>query len=196
MRLGEWRHVCVDVQQMFARDTPWHVPWMKKALPAIVAIAEASPQRTLFTRFIPPSTADAAVGAWKDYYRRWWMMTGEHLQPEMLQLVPELHALVPPARVIDKPVYSPWLGDTLRALLVRERVETLVITGGETDVCVMATVFGAIDHGYRVILATDAVCSGMDETHDASLALLRKRFSAQMTTLTTDDLMSLLAHQR
>ncbi|KQW29521.1 cysteine hydrolase [Rhizobium sp. Root274] len=193
MRLGEWRHICVDVQHMFARDTPWHLPWMKKALPTIVSIAEASPRRTLFTRFIPPPTADAAVGAWKDYYRRWWMMTGEHLPDEMVQLVPELKALVPPARVIDKPVYSPWLNPTLATLLSREQVETLVVTGGETDVCVMATVLGAIDHGFHVILVTDAVCSGLDETHDASLALLGKRFSAQMTTLSADELLSAIA---
>jgi hypothetical protein len=31
---------------------------------------------------------------------------------------------------------------------------TLVITGGETDVCVMATMLGAIDWGFRVILVT------------------------------------------
>lgn len=114
----------------------------------------------------------------------------------MVQLIPELKALVSPARVIDKPVYSPWLDQNLARLLVREHVETLVITGGETDVCVMATVLGAIDHGFRVVLVTDAVCSGLDETHDASLALLSKPFSAQMTTLSTDELLAVIADQR
>jgi nicotinamidase-related amidase len=31
--------------------------------------------------------------------------------------------------------------------------------------------------GYKVILLEDAVCSGADETHDASLKLLGDRFS-------------------
>jgi hypothetical protein len=31
--LGNWRHICVDMQRMFAEDTPWHVPWMKEVSP-------------------------------------------------------------------------------------------------------------------------------------------------------------------
>jgi hypothetical protein len=45
------------------------------------------------------------------------------------------------------------------------------ITGGETDVCVLATMFGAIDWGLRVIVVTDAACSSADETRDATMAL-------------------------
>ena len=42
-----------------------------------------------------------------------------------------------------------------------------MITGAETDVCVLATVLGAVDYGYRVVLVTDAVCSHSDTGHDA-----------------------------
>ena len=39
--------------------------------------------------------------------------------------------------------------------------------------CVLATVIGAVDHGYRVIVVvTDAVCSSSDEGHDAMLETL------------------------
>ena len=57
---------------------------------------------------------------------------------------------------------------------------TLTITGAETDVCVLATVFGAIDFGYRVVLATDALCSSSDTTHDALLTLYQERFAQQI----------------
>jgi nicotinamidase-related amidase len=40
----------------------------------------------------------------------------------------------------------------------------MVITGTETDVCVLATVLGAIDFGYWVVLAIDALCSSSDAT--------------------------------
>jgi nicotinamidase-related amidase len=43
-------------------------------------------------------------------------------------------------------------------------------------VCVLAAAIGAIDFGYSVILMKDAVCSGADETRDASLELLGDRF--------------------
>ncbi len=54
------------------------------------------------------------------------------------------------------------------------------MTSGETDVCVMATILGAIDLGYRVILVEDAVCRSDDQTSDASLEFLRNRFSVEL----------------
>ncbi len=59
------------------------------------------------------------------------------------------------------------------------------MTGGETDVCVLAAVLGAIDLGYEVKLLGDAVCSCADETHDTTLKLLGDRFSVQVEVLTT-----------
>ena len=67
----------------------------------------------------------------------------------------QLARLVPPATVIDKRVYSPWLDTGLDGLLRERGVETLIVTGAETDVCVLASVLGAVDLGYRVIVVTD-----------------------------------------
>jgi nicotinamidase-related amidase len=55
-----------------------------------------------------------------------------------------------------------------------------VITGGETDICVLATVLGAIDRGFRTIIVTDAICSSADQTHDALMELYHSRFSEQV----------------
>jgi nicotinamidase-related amidase len=55
-----------------------------------------------------------------------------------------------------------------------------MITGSETDVCVLASVLGAVDRGYRVIVVRDAVCSSSDEAHDALLDLYHKRFDIQI----------------
>lgn len=181
-----WSHICVDMQRMFAEDTPWHVPWMSKIVPAIAEVVERHPQKTIFTRFVPPMRAGQAAGMWKTYYEKWWMMTGEHLSAELVDLLPQFGALTPPARVFDKRTYSPWLSGLLHQRLSNEGVDTVVLTGGETDVCVLATALGAIDRGYRVILLKDAVCSGLDDTHDACLELLNERFSAQVSVLTTE----------
>ncbi|RJL21521.1 cysteine hydrolase family protein [Paracoccus siganidrum] len=61
-------------------------------------------------------------------------------------------------------------------------ISTLIVTGGETEVCVLATVLGAIDRGYRVILVSDAVCSSSDPTHDAALRIYEARFGQQVET--------------
>ena len=63
--------------------------------------------------------------------------------------------------------------------------ETLVITGGETDVCVLATVMAAVDLGFRIVLPTDALCSARDGTHDALLKLYEERFTNQIWTTST-----------
>ncbi|WP_163879170.1 cysteine hydrolase family protein [Rhizobium laguerreae] len=185
--VSEWRHLCVDVQRMFAEDTPWHVPWMARVSPQIEELAGRHPSRTIFTRFLPPERADDMPGKWRDYYRKWWMMTGEHLPRDLIDLASSLAALVPPARYFDKRTYSPWIDGRLHAILQSERVDTLVVTGGETDVCVLATTLGAIDLGYRVIVLKDAVCSGADDTHDASLELLHDRFSVQLELIETEE---------
>ena len=184
--IGEWRHLCVDMQRMFAEDTPWHVPWMARVSPQIEELAGRHSSRTIFTRFLPPEHADEMPGKWRDYYRKWWMMTGEHLPRDLVDLAPSLASLVPPARHFDKHTYSPWIDGRLHPILQSERVDTLVITGGETDVCVLATALGAIDLGYRVIVLKDAVCSGADDTHDASLELLHDRFSVQLELMETE----------
>jgi len=56
----------------------------------------------------------------------------------------------------------------------------IAVAGAETDVCVLATVLGAVDLGYRVIVAADAICSSIDETHDALMRLYGERFSEQI----------------
>ena len=182
-------HICVDVQTMFAADTDWHAPWLVKVLPAIEAIVDRDPPHTIFTRFIPPAQPAEASGAWRDYYQRWPRMTRALLPSEMLEVVPALRRYIPPARQLDKSIYSPWLLTELHAGLHREGVDTIIVTGGETDVCVLTTVLGAIDLGYRVILPTDAVFGSADQTHDATLTLYRSRFGQQLTACTTQDLL-------
>jgi nicotinamidase-related amidase len=182
-------HICVDVQAMFATDTDWHTPWLPKVLPAIEILVERDPSRTIFTRFIPPARMEDAAGAWRDYYRRWPNMTRQRLPEAMLEVVPALRRHIPPARLLDKAIYSPWLLSGLHRTLQREGVDTLVITGGETDICVLATVLGAIDLGYRVLLPTDAVFGSADQTHDATLTLYRSRFGQQLTACTAQELL-------
>jgi nicotinamidase-related amidase len=179
-------HICVDMQRLFAERTDWHTPWMTKVLPNVQRLAEAQPARTIFTRFIPARHAGEGRGTWKRYYERWSSMTIDALGPDMVELVPELARFVPPATVFDKHVYSPWVEGDLDDLLRRRGIDTLVVTGGETDVCVLATVLGAVDRGYRVVVVTDGLCSSSDETHDASLAVYHNRYGIQVETVPTD----------
>ena len=177
-------HVCVDMQRMFATGGPWPIPWLDKVLPTIQEAVASHARQTLFTRFIPADRPGEGPGAWARYYRRWADVTLARIDPVLIELVAPLARFVPPAEVLDKRVYSPWTEGHLDDLLRGSDVDTLIITGGETDVCVLATVLGAIDRGFRVILATDAICGSADQTHDALMALYHSRFSEQVETVT------------
>jgi len=182
-------HLCVDMQRLFAPEGPWAVPWAVNVLPAIEALTSKHPHHTLFTRFIPAEQPGDGRGMWVHYYRRWAEVTLANVDPDLVELMPRLARYVPPAKVVDKRVYSPWTEGRLDALLTGLKVDALVITGGETDVCVLATVLGAIDRGFRVVLVTDAVCSSADQTHDALMELYRSRFSEQIEAVTMQEVL-------
>jgi nicotinamidase-related amidase len=126
---------------------------------------------------------------WRHYYERWASMTIDRIGPELVGLVPELAAFVPPAKIFDKHVYSPWTGSDLHERLRGAGIDTVIITGGETDVCVLSTTLGAIDWGFRVVLVQDALCSSADETHDAMMDVYMNRFGEQVETVTTQTIL-------
>ncbi len=78
-------------------------------------------------------------------------------------------------------------------MLQQDRIDTVVMTGGETDVCLLAAIMGAVDLGYRVIVVSDAVCSSTDDTHDAAMEMYAKRFGQQIEMVETDALIAALA---
>src|SRR6185312_13239171 len=94
-------HLCIDMQNLFAEDTPWHTPWMERVLPVVAAIARHQPGRTIFTRYIPPYAADAR-GTWRHYFDRWRDLARDRIDPRLLELVSPLAAMVPPAALLDK----------------------------------------------------------------------------------------------
>jgi nicotinamidase-related amidase len=168
------------MQRIFSAEGPWTTPWMESVLPVVTELAGRYADRTVFTRFITPNRADDMPGMWQRYYTRWQQTTRERLDTALLELLPPLARLCPPATVIDKTRYSAFAEPHLLAHLQAREADGLIVTGSETDVCVLATVLGAVDVGYRVILVRDAVCSSSDEGHDALMQLYHQRYSEQI----------------
>lgn len=181
-------HLCLDMQNLFAAGGIWQTPWMERVLPGIVSLAEAKPKRTVFTRFIPPLEAAHRPGQWQRYFEKWRCATRKEIDPKALELVPALSRLAPPATVIDKPAYSAFSSQALDNYLTSGNVRALIVTGAETDVCVLASVLAAVDRGYRVVVAEDALCSSSDEGHDALMTIYRTRFSEQIELTTLVDI--------
>ncbi|MDY0885659.1 cysteine hydrolase [Dongia soli] len=188
--LASAAHLCVDMQNLLKAGSPWPAPWAERILPKVVALAETLPERTVFTRFIPPRTPDEMRGTWRDFYSKWRNVTRDHLAGNVLDLMSPLDKFIPPAKLIDKMTYSAFSNPALLQQLNAWRCPNVIISGAETDVCVLATVLHAVDFGFRVILPIDAICSSSDPCHDALLTLYRQRFSQQILALETEQLLA------
>jgi nicotinamidase-related amidase len=181
-------HLCIDMQNIFAPGGLWETPWMEKVLPTIASVVSRHQTRTIFTRFITPQDPEDRPGQWQSYFRRWRQATRSQLPPSALDLVPSLARFVPPAQIIDKPAYSAFSNSRLASLLIEKNVGTVVITGAETDVCVLSTVLNAVDLGFRVVIVEDALCSSSDVGHDALMTMYRTRFHGQVDLVTAEEL--------
>lgn len=181
-------HLCTDMQNIFAPGGLWETPWMEKVLPTIASIVARHQARTIFTRFITPQNPEDRPGQWQAYFERWRQATRSHLAPTALDLVPALARYVPPARIVDKPAYSAFSNPDLARLLIEKHIGTVVLTGAETDVCVLSTVLSAVDLGFRVVIVEDALCSSSDVGHDALMTMYRTRFHGQVDLVTAEEL--------
>jgi len=181
-------HRCIDMQRIFAPGGLWATPWMERVLPTIASIVARHQDRTIFTRFITPQDPEDRAGQWQTYFRRWHQATRRHLPPAALDLVPALGKFVPPAAMIDKPAYSAFTNPQLATQLVDKSVGTVVISGAETDVCVLSTVLSAVDLGFRIVIVEDALCSSSDAGHDALMTMYRTRFHGQVDLVTAEAL--------
>jgi len=172
-----WVHVCVDMQRMFHSGTDWAFPWPEQLLSNVAETCRIAGHRNLLTRFLPAKREGDGAGTWSRLYRRWASMTVERIGEEQLQLVSELAEFCGPGALVDKHAYSPWGYPAMHELLHRHSCAAVVISGIETDLCVLATVLGAVDRGYRTILLTDAVASSVSDAQASVLHLLETRLS-------------------
>lgn len=182
------QHIVVDMQEVFATNPQWGFAGIYEIVPAIARLAAAKPLQTLWTRFISAHSAEEAVGAWAALYRLW---PGATLSAgAQMDILPALQPhIADPAQVFDKPTYSSFHSQALIAELQRRKADTLVLSGVETDVCVLATLMEAVDRGYFVVLATDALTSSDPDGHRQILDVIPRRLKSQVFTATIDQIL-------
>ena len=84
--------------------------------------------------------------------------------------------------VIDKNASSPFNGTGIDQLVRNMGLETLVLTGMATDMCVETTARDAADRGYNVIVVEDAVATFFPEHHRAALSALARVYAQVWST--------------
>lgn len=182
----------IDAQNLFCEGSPWACRGFEAIVPKLRALAEAAFLPPVFTRFIPPPEK-AADGAWETYWRKWRALNAEAIAPSMLDIVPELAPAARRGWIWDKRVYAPWAEKGIGQTLSPEATPNLILAGAETDICVLATAFGAIDLGFRVILVEDALTSSSRTGHEAALTLCKIRLPQQIIVTSLEKVLNALA---
>lgn len=188
--LDDCCHIAIDMQRLFAEETAWHAPALQGILENVAALSRHLSSSTLFARFIVPASLEDAHGCWKPYYERWSILTGDRHDPGLHDLVEPLKTLAKPEQIFDKSGFSVFSNKGLDRRLREKGIQSLIFSGVETDVCVYSSVLEAIDLGYRVVIATDAVASTEEAAHRAILECLAPRLPEQIRLLSTADILN------
>lgn len=123
-----------------------------KAIPIVYSNDALFPDCFLFKSRMNPHAIQGTAGA----------QVISELQPEAGDLI------------VEKPRFSAFFKTDLDVTLRKWGVETVVIGGVSTEVCVLSTAYDAICHDFNVIVLDDCCASRFPETRDRVLYLLRK----------------------
>lgn len=183
-------HVCVDMQRIFLEPGPWFGEACVAIVEPVRRLCEQGPWQTLFTRFITAETPAAASGSWRRYYEHWHEVTQAEAGADILDLHPRLADLAAADSVFDKPTHDAFDSPSFDERIASLGPSAIILSGAETDVCVLATAMSAVDLGYRTVIATDAVASSMPASHQACLDHVYPRFDQQIELADVDTILA------
>jgi len=181
--------VVVDMQRAFLRPEIGYVPCeaARAAIPVINDLAtavRAAGQPVIWLKNIHDA----------EMQRSWAGMYAMHGEKASLQRAAALSADVPGFALDDalnvtegdltviKRRYSAFYpgASDLEALLATRNVETIILTGCTTDVCVESTARDAMMRDYRVIVGEDGTGSLNDAAHHNALGAMAMHFADVM----------------
>jgi len=83
---------------------------------------------------------------------------------------------------VYKRKYSAFQGTDLDQLLRELKVDTVILTGVVTDICIQHTAADAFFRGYRIIVPKDCVEAVDAPTQEAAMKFMRKAYGPEITT--------------
>jgi maleamate amidohydrolase len=96
--------------------------------------------------------------------------------------IPDVIAPLPGERIIPKARASAFFGTPLTALLIKQRVDSLIVVGCTTSGCVRATVVDGHSLGWPVVVAEDASFDRAKLSHDVSLFEMNAKYGQVLST--------------
>jgi nicotinamidase-related amidase len=184
--------IVVDMQNDFVRvGAPLEVPDARETIDVHLELLgwfRAQGRPVVFTRFIAgpsptlvwnwsPQLAPPVCSCWPGFMRAYGDIEGER---DCAAVIDELRPL--PGEVqVDKYGYNAFHRTRLTDMLEAHGVDTVLITGTVTQICVEDTARGAFHEGFKAAVVSDAVSSYAPELHRASLQTLAMKYGRVMS---------------
>jgi len=201
--------IVVDMQNDFVRaGAPLEVPDARSTLPQhrrLLEVCRATGIPIVYGRYVAgpqhhliewaPKLAwaaqlEAPVWACRRGHRRFYADVGG--ERECIDVVDEIYPR-PEDHLVDKYAFGAFHRTNLEDILRSHGVESVVVTGTVTQVCVEDTARQAFAHGYKTTIVADAVSSRDPERHRASLDTFAAHYG---WVLSTDDVLEGLTASR
>ena len=179
--------VIVDMQNDFVRvGAPLEVPDARATIPvhqSLLAACRAGGIPVMYTRFIAgpertlvwewsPAHAPPLCCCWQGF-RRYYPDIDREL--DCAEIIDEL-APEPGDPIVDKYGYGAFHRTNLDDVLKAHHVQSVLVTGTVTQICVEETARESFHHGYPTTIVSDAVSSYMPDLHAAALKNFALKF--------------------
>jgi nicotinamidase-related amidase len=122
----------------------------RKGIPIIYACDTRHREDSLFKRIGMPPHALKDTEGWK----------------VIRELTPRKGDLI-----VEKRMLSAFFGTSLDSILREKKINSLIVTGISTDVCLLKTALDAFELGYEVMVPSDGCAALSKERHEAALKI-------------------------
>src|SRR5262249_37718619 len=119
---------------------------------------------------------EATNGVWRRHFKERWA-TPSPLGPDHPEA--QFHPGFEPLSgdiVVTKPRYSSFYGTSLESILRSRGIQTVLVAGLTTDVCVSSTSRDAFQHEFDVVTLSDCTAEKTQARHESGLATLAATF--------------------
>ncbi len=168
----------VDVQRYFTRERPAPMyPAVEVVLDRLRRfVDECRARGVLVVRIQNVISDESALGVWRRHFGERWA-TPSPLAPDQpsVQFHPGFEPQ-PGDLVLTKPRYSSFYGTPLASMLRSREIQTVIVGGLTTDVCVGGTARDAFQHEFDVVTLNDCTAELTQARHESGLATLAANF--------------------
>ncbi len=170
----------IDMQKIFAPGYEWYTPGIEQAENNIIKLCEKFENR-VFTRHV---ASENPIGTWKNYNE---VFSHINKNEECLEIIEGLQSIE--KVVFTKTTYSAFNSGSALEYIQTHGYTDVLITGVQTEFCVLGTILTAVDAGVSVTFIPDA-CAGSSSILNKAVEDIVKLMPCQAQIKYTEELLN------